>query len=86
MNGLQTYPGKKIRYLWSDTQKSVIMELLAACEKRDAGSINFCFTPYAASHTFAQLVLSYRGVRFKSPPPWSQFWLLTMRAFLTNTP
>ena len=53
MNGLQTYPGKKIRYLWSDTQKSVIMELLAACYNRDAGSINFCFTPYAASHTFA---------------------------------
>ena len=22
---------EKIRYLWSDTQKSVIMELLAAC-------------------------------------------------------
>ena len=37
----------------SDTQKSVIMELLAACDNRDAGSIYFCFTPYAASHTFA---------------------------------
>ena len=69
MNGLQTYPGKKIRYFWSDTQKSVIMELLAACYNRYAGSINFYFTPYAASHTFAYFFLSYRGDRFKSPPP-----------------
>ena len=43
MNGLLTYPGKKIRYLWSDTQKSVIMELLAACEIRYAVSIKFLF-------------------------------------------
>ena len=33
------------RYLWSDTLKSVIMELLAACEHRDATGINFCYTP-----------------------------------------
>ena len=37
----------------SNTLKSVRMELLSASENRDAGSINFCFTPVAATRTFA---------------------------------
>ena len=37
----------------SNTLKSVRMELLSASENRDAGSINFCLTPVAATRTFA---------------------------------
>ena len=45
--------GAELEGFRSDTLKSVIMEYLSACDNRDAGSINFCFTPYAATHTFA---------------------------------
>ena len=37
----------------SNTQESVRMEFLSASDNRHADSINFCFTPDAATHTFA---------------------------------